>query len=420
LATHYRTAQIIDERMGLYDAISTAVYFESNASRSRAAEEIRRLQAEQAERIAEGVDVRLAVPFAAPRTLYAMAALALVASSLFALRFGLTRRLDLKAPLATILQQRLGYQERNHVAKNNRREQPPPGESADTDVLAEAEERSPGEPFADPIASDEAPPAQAEAKGNKADARKQGDEGENPEPEAEPVEEESEDSDDSDGNGNAGTNGNAKGDPKQDSGARPDGDANDSSSLLNKLKDAMQNLISKVKIPNQAGPQNASDPNGKQSKSQQGKQQSASKDGQQQSGQQSEGQEGEASEQAQNSQDSQGKNTGKNDSQQTTKQPGSGVGSQDGDKSIKQAEQLAAMGKISEIIGKRSASLSGEATVEVQSTRQTLHTPYAQRGAQHTQGGAEISRDEVPVALQSYVQRYFEHVRKQVPAAGKK
>jgi hypothetical protein len=35
-----------------------------------------------------------------------------------------------------------------------------------------------------------------------------------------------------------------------------------------------------------------------------------------------------------------------------------------------------------------------------------------QRGAQHSQSGAEIDRDAVPVALQSYVERYFEQVRK--------
>jgi hypothetical protein len=56
--------------------------------------------------------------------------------------------------------------------------------------------------------------------------------------------------------------------------------------------------------------------------------------------------------------------------------------------------------------------------VEVQTTNQQLHTPYAQKGAQHTQTGGEISRDEVPVALQPYVQQYFEQVRKQAaPAA---
>ena len=75
------------------------------------------------------------------------------------------------------------------------------------------------------------------------------------------------------------------------------------------------------------------------------------------------------------------------------------------------------MGKLSEIMGKRSANITGEATVEVQNTSQQLRTRYEQKGTQHTQGGTEISRDEVPVALQPYVQQYFEQVRKQAPAA---
>jgi hypothetical protein len=146
-----------------------------------------------------------------------------------------------------------------------------------------------------------------------------------------------------------------------------------------------------------------------------GKQQSG-KNGQQNGEQPGDAQDGQNGEEAKNQQDPQGKGTGKSDAQQASKQPGSGIGSQDGDKSIKQAEQLAAMGKISEILGKRSATITGEATVEVQSTSQQLHTQYVQRGAQHTQGGAEISRDEIPVALQDYVEHYLEQVRKQVPA----
>ena len=114
-------------------------------------------------------------------------------------------------------------------------------------------------------------------------------------------------------------------------------------------------------------------------------------------------------------QNGQAKGDGKSDSDQPSKQPGSGIGSKDGAKDIKLAEQLEAMGKISEILGKRSANLTGEATVEVQSTTQELHTPYAQRRAEHTEGGAEIGRDEVPVALETYVEQYFEQVRKPAP-----
>jgi len=55
--------------------------------------------------------------------------------------------------------------------------------------------------------------------------------------------------------------------------------------------------------------------------------------------------------------------------------------------------------------------------VEVQSSSRQLQTPYAQRNAVHGESTAEISRDEVPVALQAYVQQYFEHVRRQAPPA---
>jgi hypothetical protein len=71
------------------------------------------------------------------------------------------------------------------------------------------------------------------------------------------------------------------------------------------------------------------------------------------------------------------------------------------------------MGKISQIIGKRQQNLSGEATVEVQSTVQQLKTAYSDRTAQHTDSGGEIGRDEIPAAFESYVQQYFEQVHKQ-------
>ena len=191
--------------------------------------------------------------------------------------------------------------------------------------------------------------------------------------------------------------------------------ANENSSLMDKMKDAFQNLLSKVKPQQQQQNGQQQDQKGQQGKSQQGAKQQNSKQGQQQNaGQQGDAQEGENGEQAKNDENAQQqKGQGKSDSQQATKQPGSGVGSQDGDKAIKNAEQLAAMGKLSEIMGKRSQTLTGEATVEVQQTNQQLRTNYVNKGSQHTQGGAEISRDEVPVALQPYVQQYFEQVRKQ-------
>jgi hypothetical protein len=91
----------------------------------------------------------------------------------------------------------------------------------------------------------------------------------------------------------------------------------------------------------------------------------------------------------------------------------SGIGTQDGNKEAKYAEQLAAMGKISELIGKRSANVTGEVTVEVPSGNQQLKTQYSGRSASHSDTGAEIDRDEVPLAYQQYIRQYFEQIRKQ-------
>ncbi len=91
----------------------------------------------------------------------------------------------------------------------------------------------------------------------------------------------------------------------------------------------------------------------------------------------------------------------------------SGVGSQDGDKEAKMAEQVAAMGKISELIGKRSASVTGEMMVEVASGKQQLKTQYSNQRAEHTGAGGDVDRDEVPLAYQAYVRQYFEEIPKQ-------
>ena len=74
------------------------------------------------------------------------------------------------------------------------------------------------------------------------------------------------------------------------------------------------------------------------------------------------------------------------------------------------------MGKISEILGKRAQSVSGEVMMEVGSSKQTLKTAWSSQQATHSEAGGEIHRDEVPLAYQQFVERYFEEVRKGEPA----
>jgi hypothetical protein len=421
LPSPYVVAQLIDHRLGLADTVSTALHFQQQRTPAGSGE-IRRLQFEAAQRASASVDIRRAVPYFIPRTAYLMAALVLVASSIFALRYGLSRSLDLHPPLARILQQSFGFPEGAETARRDPRVLPPgmQAEEPDDETTLDTEQAAPqDDQRADQSEKlPQAQPATSEKKNGAENPSKQQDEADR----VAPDERDDQPSDD------PGNDASRKGDQagsqkrqKQDA-SRQDTSA-ENSSLLSKVKDAMQNLISRMKPqPNQSGSQQSSmEQNSKQGNGQQagGKQESAENGGQKATGEQAGERESQSGDQAENSQDQEGKGTGKNNSEQASKQPGSGVGSQNGDKSIKQAEQLAAMGKISEIIGKRAANISGETTVEVQNTNQVLRTPYAQRGAQHSQGGTEIHRDEVPVALQGFVEQYFEQVRRQ-PSPAKK
>ena len=424
LPSPYVTAQIVDRRLGLADTLSTAWFFRA-ARGARASADMLQGQQAHTERVSAAVDVRQAVPLRAPRALYALGVLALVASSLFALRYGITRTLDLHTPLARILEQQFHFEEKTVLARNIRPDAPPAQAQDPSEDLASADpnQGAQAEPAATPDPENTAErPAEKNGPGNRGETQKKTD-GASRQADSDPQDaqaEQQESPSDQPNGGNSGRQGNRGTDQAKQSGAQKDANGSgESSSLLDKVKDAFQNLLSHVK-PQQGntGSQQAIDQNGRQQQSkgqQDGKQQSARNGQRGDSARPSDAQDGEAGEHADNSADPQAKAAGKSDGQQASKQPGSGIGSQDGDKSIKQAEQLAAMGKISEIIGKRSANLTGEATVEVQSTSQQLRTPYAQRGAQHAQGGAEIDRDEIPVALQAYVEKYFEQVRKQQP-----
>jgi len=417
--TPYDAARIVDRRLGLSDTLSTALHFSESANRVKATPGIVAAQAAAAESVARGVDGRQAVPYTMPRTAYAMAALFLIAGSLFALRYGISRRLDLKQPLASMLHQTFGF-DPVEQARNKKMPKVPKPELSPDGEMASAEERldRAGEAMegVNEIGEQvsEGQPGKAESKN--ADGKKSQQSGEQSEGDQNDSSSDAESG--SDDNPSSGQQ-NDKQDGKEGNSKQDSGNSNDNS-LLSKMKDAVQNLLSRMKPQqNQAGQQQSGEQQGqKQGKGQQGAKQQSAKNGQQQGGeQQSEGQDGQSGEPAQNAQDQQGKGTGNSDSKQASKQPGSGVGSQDGDKQLKNAEQLAAMGKISEIIGKRSQTISGETTVEVQNTHQQLRTQYANRSVQHTQAGAEIGRDEIPVALQSYVEQYFEAVRKSAAPA---
>jgi len=408
MPSRYVTAQRVDRRMGLADALSTAVFFNQETGAPRASSELRQWQLADAERVAAGVDVRRAIPYAFPRTAYAAAALLLVASSVFALRYGLMDRLDLKQPLARILQQRLGYGEPDKQARLDQR-QSQKQLSGDDPLATEEGQRN------DPAQLDQQPGDAAEnySEESKQSAAKADAKSKNDQSEADANEDGQADQSEQPADGqNANPKNGQKESKDSQTGSPNSQNSQNNQNLLSKMKDAMQNLLSSLQ-QNPREQQNANNQNGKGNKGQQNQNKQQSK-GEKSKSQTGDSQDQQAAEDSQEAQNSQGQSAEQQDSL-ANKQPGSGAGNRDGAKDVRQAEQLAAMGKISEIIGKRAANVTGEATVDVQNTSQQLRTSYQDRRSEHAQSGAEINRDEIPVALESYVQQYFEQVRKQAP-----
>jgi hypothetical protein len=419
----YRVAQIVDERLALRDSLSTAIYFSQPADGREVSESMRQAQLAESERIGAQVDPRAAVPLAAPRSLYVFAALFLAAGALFTLRYVVESRMDLKKPLARILFDAWGgaFEQRAELKKKQGGKKPweiPTGasvEDRDPQAQNKLDEAPPsvldtvedhdmtGEGMKDAAGGK----SKGKADGSEAEGERAGDEAE-----------QSESAQGSTASKDADQSGAKQGDA---SAGKQSNSAGENASLASKIKDAMQNLLASMRPQNGgSNPQPQPGQNGGQQKSQQEKGDQKGSLGQAQkkgSEQSSDSQDGQSSDDAESGKSAEGKSNGKSSDQQASHNPGSGIGRQDGAKDARLAEQLAAMGKISEIIGKRSANVTGEVTIEVNSSKQQLHTQYSDSAATHKEAGGEINRDEVPAAFQQYVQQYFEQVRKQAAPA---
>lgn len=416
----YSTAVRIDANAHLSDALSTAFYFSRNATQFPEYQTVQRTQAEEA---ARGIDLDAAVPFTFPRALYALAAVAVLASVVMMVRLHGGRGLDLRAPLTEVLFEDL-------AAKQNTKKQQN-GTAADRKRLETAESLlaklgvpiNPEEQKQDAAALDKAieqaldgAPAAGDKgeKGQSAGKSQDGKAGNSGEksPDGDPLDGKPADGADqkADNKAPGGQDG-----PAGDKGNSKTGNG-DSSSMMSKLKDAVSNMFSKSKQDSGAAQKNQQQGQTAKSDKAQGEKGNAGK-GKEQSENQADAQDGEPSNEAQEGQQAQGKSGSK--SSQQSSQAGSGVGSQDGAKDLKAAEQLKAMGKISEIIGKRAATVTGETSIEVESGNQQLRTAYTNTAAAHGEADSDVNRDEIPVSLQPYVQQYFEQVRKSAQPAAK-
>ena len=422
LLNDYALARTVDSRLSLEDRLSTLHYFRRVANETPDGLATVEQQAES--RLHPG-DAERAMPLVMPRAAWSALALVIMCGGMLGLRYGMLNSLDLSRPLAhiefnpfneppnvqastkkSVIQERLEEQLKQL------------GLSVD-DLQANDRELQPQQENISAVPSPEGEPAPGEKGGQSTGEKGPANEGE----ESDPSDQQGEKSDgkpESQQGNEAGDGQQSKQQPPPN--APKNQKSGEQNGLMDKMKDALANLMNKLKTP---------------SRDQQQTQQASNQNMQQQGSQQTPGQQGSqtpsrSDQGSQSKPDQQGDREGEGDKlaanqsragDKSSDRPGgdeskTGMGKQDGDKAIKDAEQLAAMGKISEIFGKRAQQITGEMTIEVPSGKQQLKTAYTDRQATHTGASGEVNRDEIPLEYQPYIQRYFEEVRK-TPAKAK-
>ena len=408
----YHVARNVDRGLGLEDSLSTAYHFLNPPGSLKVSPDVRDAQRRHAEELARGADVKQALPLGVPRGLRAAGLLGLVAFGLFALRYGLTHSLDLRPPIARASFD--VFSAKTVESAGLPKPRPPrPGNEPIPAIGMTADERAAKHDSRQSLATE---PGEAEASSVPGDALRKA-EGL---PTRDAADEQAEASS-SEPAPNADSSPAAEGDNAAPSSPRKqNAKSGENSDLLNKLRDAMADLLSRLKIkpPSSGEMQTAEGKGDTESRQRQGKGQKgppgasredmrADANAEQEAGEESEG--------AESRDKAAGKPGRRSADTAASRKERSGVGKEEGDKEIREAQQLEAMGKISEIFGKRAENLKGEVTVEVSSGDQQLKTPYSQSAAAHSDTGGEIHRDEVPLIYQQYVQQYFEQVRKLPP-----
>ena len=396
----YLVAQRIDRSWDSDDQISTAYHFLNQDS---ANDEWVRLQRRHAGEAADSGDLPAALPFKLPHIAYALFSVTLLIALLFLVRYGTQPTLSLKPPLPPlILQALLGDepQEELFIEENQLRpddsdeaasslddekdadpeqvdpfeQAPMAGDLGEEFTMPEVEGLSAGEEFGDELASDD-------GLGDEEGAEGQGET------------EEDEPSDMAD----------------------PSSEWNkESESLLDKLKEAFENMMSKFDMeePSQGQPSEQ----GTESESEQAS--DTPGEGQEAAGSETGSEEGSPSEseggQAGAASDQISMEEGSSEaSEQQSETSIATAGTGEGSKELREAEQAEVMGELSELYQQRAEEITGEFTIETESARQTARTPYAPRQSGHLDRGSALSRDEIPLAYRAYIKEYFKQVRQE-------
>jgi hypothetical protein len=425
--SQYQIAQLIDARLHLYDAVSTAFHF-ANA-REPITDEIRDAQSRQAQEAAASADIRTALPYQWPKFTLWTGGLALAALSLFGIRYLITQSLDTKPSLVAMAFENFftPSPDRPVEQARNQKKRPldPELEKLGVQVNDSETQRNDLDPGNDATNIVDTPETnnpdsnadgKSKAKTDQVDVKAQGKENGDEEGEK------GKDNADSQGK-ESGDQGNAGGEQQPPKANQKQSDKkgdqkSDQSNLLDKMKDAMANMLNKLKMDGQQQQQKQQQAQNSKEGQQSGKGQQKSddksqqdKNGDQKGGQgeqkeqnaQAQGEQGQKQENAQGKGGEQGKQPQSPDAK-------SGIGKSDGNKDVEEAENAKAMGKISEILGKRQKDVTGEMMIEVSSGKQQLKTAYSNQSATHKEAGGEINRDEVPLIYQQYVEKYFDQI----------
>ncbi len=424
LPSRYVLAQQIDHTLDCKDTVSTAYHFEN--SRRTINPELLALQRNQAESVVRSVNLTTVFPFTMPKALYAAGGLAAVALGIFALRYGVTRSLDLRPSLVRIAYDTFFPNPQTANVKKSDWQKKIESELEKLGISVTDPKASDLDPNKDPLSAQNSP--DITNSGESDSAKSKASSAQNEQESGEPGGDEKSDKSSAQGSdkgandqppeGNDGNPQNGQQTPNAKGGKESQGQ---NSSLLDKMRDAMSNMMSKLKTGSKPGDSKQSsqqDSKNASQSQQQGKGEKSQMAGKQQSNG-SDQQDPQGQEQSQNeqSQNAKGKSGDRNADQKASQDAKSGIGKQDGDKSAREAEQLDAMGKISEIMGKRAKDMAGEVMVEVSGGKQQLKTQYSSKSAAHAEAGGEINRDEVPIEYHEYVQQYFEQIRKTPPPA---
>lgn len=417
----YRIAQLIDSRLRLSDSLSTACFLLSETPRRQDA--AAHFQIRRAERLATGVNTAGIFRFRGGRAWAGAAALAAVAFGLFAVRYLVTNSLSIQQAIVPLrlgeviehVESRLflpGRKKQQPEADRPRSEPPTQGTRANMPENAQGDARDFESAKANGATASfgqNQRNTQVSQSGNQTLPGQAG------------------------GQSDASPNSQRPADaqlmqtPSQGRASQQAANREDepglksqnSPGLMDKMKEALSSLMTKLqqkensRNADQGDQSTSQEKNGDQSaaaRDRNGNSQRSTRNGQDSQEQNGKGAlRGQTTEKAQASQN----RSGDESSDQKSANSHSGIGHTNGDKEIKDAEQLKAMGKLAEIIGKRSANLTGDVTVETSSTNQQLRTQYSGRVGEHADLGGEINRDEVPVMYRDYVREYMQLVHKQ-------